>query len=669
MFFSEVVALSLVDSTYMFSFFFFMDCVGTVSMIWDISYMLGTSATEPQENTDNQSDLTLFRATRTAKIGARAGRLSRLVKVMRFLPGIGISRGSNDEAAQLKQISNQLTNVLSKRVACLTILLVIVLPLFSLGLYPEADFSIRVWIDAMTRRIASGQISSTSSCGMLGEFQIVVDQFVSFYQNKAYGPYMVCLSSMLDCCKLSGSKFSEPNRKSFQLEVTGSSSSIKAHFDYSEPTRAEANMGLALTSLVIVLMCSVCLLLNYSASELAVRPLERMLGSIKKSAKAIFSSVNSLGEESKGTGDEEFDETLESEIVLLEQVVKKIAALAELSSKKNAFDANAISGMKSEELGVLALTNTTLQRQVSDDPNPVDITDGADDGDVTVTMQWQLEEIGVQYDAFNSWYFQPWDLEASKQKAISAWMIMNNPGSCAFTEHNVDMKKIRGFIDIIGDGYLPNGYHNFTHAVDVTHAVFQYMNLMRAKLLFSMPEQFAILVAAIAHDVGHPGFNNGFLTETQDEIAIRYNDRSPLENMHCCKLFETTAQEGADIFAKIPKEQYREVRKLVIEVILHTDIVQHPAMVKELELLYEMNARVFEAKEVDNFTEQEVELLSSAENKKLIGKLLLHASDISNPTMPWDIAQTWATHVLGEYFLQGDREKKTWHPSTNAQRP
>ncbi len=46
--------------------------------------------------------------------------------------------------------------------------------------------------------------------------------------------------------------------------------------------------------------------------------------------KAIFSSVNSLGEDEK-QGDDEFDETLESEIVLLEKVVKKIAALAELS--------------------------------------------------------------------------------------------------------------------------------------------------------------------------------------------------------------------------------------------------------------------------------------------------------------------------------------------------
>jgi hypothetical protein len=224
------------------------------------------------------------------------------------------------------------------------------------------------------------------------------------------------------------------------------------------------------------------------------------------------------------------------------------------------------------------------------------------------------------------------------------------------------MKKIRGFIDVIYSDYPPNPYHNFQHAVDVTHAVFQYMNLMQARMIFSMPEQFSLLISALAHDAGHPGVNNGFLIEVQDEIAVRYNDRSPLENMHCCKLFQTTSQAGADIFVGIPQEQYRDLRKLIIEVILHTDIVQHPGMVNELKLLYEMNAKTFEAKEGDAFTEQELELLSSSEHKKLLANLLLHGSDISNPVMPWEVAHLWAKNAVDEFFAQGDQEKKLGIP-------
>jgi hypothetical protein len=42
----------------------------------------------------------------------------------------------------------------------------------------------------------------------------------------------------------------------------------------------------------------------------------------------------------------------------------------------------------------------------------------------------------------------------------------------------------------------------------------------------------SFLLAAMVHDLGHPGMNNAFLINSSDKIAVRYNDNSILENYH-----------------------------------------------------------------------------------------------------------------------------------------
>eukprot|EP00927_Polykrikos_kofoidii_P059723 TRINITY_DN54860_c0_g1_i1.p1 TRINITY_DN54860_c0_g1~~TRINITY_DN54860_c0_g1_i1.p1 ORF type:complete len:1168 (-),score=211.09 TRINITY_DN54860_c0_g1_i1:263-3583(-) len=662
-FFLELLLLSLVDSSYPLSFFFFMDCIGTFSMVTDISFMFGMRADKPQKSQSAESDLTFFKATRTAKIGARAGRLSRLVKIMRFLPS---NMRKNTQAESLQQISNQLTNDVSKRVAVLTILLVIFMPLFTIHLYPDMDLSMATWVEAVARRAAEERSDG-------GKYlRSYIEQFARFYRGRAYGPYKVCLSdlkvpqALAGCQPVTDSGFEAPSRKAFQLDV--SYGGVLASFDFTDPSRTEATMGIVLISLVIALMCGACLLLNYAATELAVQPLERMLSSIKGSARAIFTSVSALDheDEEEEENEEDFAEDMDDEVALLERLVGKIATLAELFSQKQSFDEEAMKFMKSEELGVLALASTHLTLQIQEAPTVAEVVLEASRGvtGVTTTMQWQLEEIGLDYRVLNSWDFNVLELPTLKLEQTAAWLLMNNPGSCAYSEHNVDMQRLRRFVGVIANGYITtNFYHNFMHAVDVAHTVFRYMTLCGAEQIFSMIEEFAVLVASISHDVGHIGLNNGFLVEVQHDLAIRYNDRSPLENLHCCKLFEILAQPTVNVFSNATAVDFCDVRKLIIEVILHTDITLHPAMVKELELLYELNSRVFESSTAGGVrSEHEVEILTKPENKRLAAKLVLHSADTSNPKKQWHIAKAWAWRVLDEYAEQGDEEKKLGIP-------
>ena len=45
-------------------------------------------------------------------------------------------------------------------------------------------------------------------------------------------------------------------------------------------------------------------------------------------------------------------------------------------------------------------------------------------------------------------------------------------------------------------------------------------------------------LAAACHDLDHKGFNNVYLIETKDSLAIRYNDQSVLESHHVATAFD-----------------------------------------------------------------------------------------------------------------------------------
>merc|ERR1719162_102733 len=105
-------------------------------------------------------------------------------------------------------------------------------------------------------------------------------------------------------------------------------------------------------------------------------------------------------------------------------------------------------------------------------------------------------------------------------------------------------------------------------------------NIRGTHNVLSWLEEYVLLVSAVCHDIGHPGLSNDFLVQTSHELAIRYNDTSPLENMYCARLFEIAKDPRTAIFATLPQERYKEVRSICIEAILHTDNVHHLSMVK-----------------------------------------------------------------------------------------
>ena len=59
------------------------------------------------------------------------------------------------------------------------------------------------------------------------------------------------------------------------------------------------------------------------------------------------------------------------------------------------------------------------------------------------------------------------------------------------------------------------------------------------------------------------------------ELAIRYNDQSPLENHHAAVCFQILSQPECNIFANVSEADFLRIRVGIIALILATDMARH----------------------------------------------------------------------------------------------
>ena len=152
---------------------------------------------------------------------------------------------------------------------------------------------------------------------------------------------------------------------------------------------------------------------------------------------------------------------------------------------------------------------------------------------------------------------------------------------------------------------------------------------------------FALLLAAIIHDFKHPGVSHSFLVESSDELALTYNDRSPLENMHVSEAFRLMRQPGYDIMGSMEPDDRKQVRKLVINMVLSTDMTVHFSHLKALQ----------EKVEAPNMTLD----LTQPDDRSLVLETALHTADLNGPASLWDAHRVWTDRVNQEFFGEGDK--------------
>lgn len=222
------------------------------------------------------------------------------------------------------------------------------------------------------------------------------------------------------------------------------------------------------------------------------------------------------------------------------------------------------------------------------------------------------------------------------QKIFAHWNL--------FISMGFDLQVFLRYCQYIGEGYKSNPYHNVLHAADVMQACHVFListNLVELSEMIPL-HVAALMLSAMVHDYKHPGVNNSYLYMIGDKLAIRYNDASILENYHISKAFEIAQKENINIFSNISKEEYRTLRKLMINAVLGTDMTKHPQHVNDLKKL---------SKNSDLKGE-----------KEFLISLLMHLGDLSNPSRSEKICEEWTNRICEEFFLQGDKERSNSIP-------
>ncbi|XP_047544535.1 calcium/calmodulin-dependent 3',5'-cyclic nucleotide phosphodiesterase 1 isoform X1 [Vanessa atalanta] len=262
----------------------------------------------------------------------------------------------------------------------------------------------------------------------------------------------------------------------------------------------------------------------------------------------------------------------------------------------------------------------------------------------TALMQFPQDVVRV-LKTLDEWSFDVFalhDASAGQPVKYLGYELLNRYGM--IHKFKVPPTILENFLSRIEEGYCKfhNPYHNNLHAADVAQTV-HYM-LCQTGLMnwLSDLEIFATLVAAVIHDFEHTGTTNNFHVMSGSDTALLYNDRAVLENHHISAAFRLIRDEECNILQNLSRDEFREFRTLVIDMVLATDMSFHFQQLKNMRSL--------------------LTLAEPTVDKSKAVSLVLHCCDISHPAKRWDLHHRWTMSLLDEFFLQGDKERELGLP-------
>mmetsp|Transcript_9877 Transcript_9877/g.14554 ORF Transcript_9877/g.14554 Transcript_9877/m.14554 type:complete len:557 (-) Transcript_9877:306-1976(-) len=285
----------------------------------------------------------------------------------------------------------------------------------------------------------------------------------------------------------------------------------------------------------------------------------------------------------------------------------------------------------------------------------------------------------------------------------------------------VSLERLDLFSKTVMEWHNPSAaYHNWYHGVSCCQMTFCLLKEGGADQYLTRLEVYALLLAALVHDVDHAGHNNDFEIKSRSLKASIYKNDAVLEN-HSIKILENEIlkEDGCNLFEQLVMdgrtEEVDEILEKCRNYILWTDPARHGTLLKELVQLHDekkkkkkkvgvcaavVNCDCCKNGDDDNncdhddytsivvgddnddndcghaeneestgptTTTNTTALFwknshncadeSSSQSQSLLGPMIIHAADISNPVhASFPVVLDWCSRISTEFALQASRE-------------
>lgn len=379
LFFAEIIMSLMCKFEYKGSFYFYLDAVATASLVPEIPFLwdtiMGMFAMNSEEDSGGAGNV--GKAGRASRVGTKAGRIVRIVRLVRMVRIVKLyklKQGGNDLAnleqqiaAEPSKIGKKLTEMTTRRVICMVLAMLIILPFFDGGLddqynnyqveglehlahYPQNYNATGDVSEEMFKFLVQGYAKDAGKllllkichegCATTWSQQttdkwvkeIVFDQTgnldTSINPNNGWSAkHMRTMEEII--------RDRRPN-ESPQIEMeacfVGASSEATAGckhiavFDILESKQSDALLSIAKTFFVMAVLVAASISFSQDSQTLVIAPIERMMSMINNLAN------NPLGNSSQSNVPKLDDEleAQEYETAFLETTLQKVATLLQV---------------------------------------------------------------------------------------------------------------------------------------------------------------------------------------------------------------------------------------------------------------------------------------------------------------------------------------------------